>query len=490
MASAGVEAKSIGFLSIEMTKNFEKALEALAGLSPAMAKFGMVAAGAANVIAKLTLIGPIVQLAQKFAALGGVIKIAFSPITLAIGAIGKVFSGIKNILMLPFGIMSKAFSGLSKAWEFITKPAEGANASAYEAAKLNMSAVQLHELEYAENASGTNGQFKSLLENVRSGLLDTEKWSGFAALGLNPQELVKGNAVDSTQKVFQAVQKRFGELGYSFNDPMAASYYKKAGLGDFMSFEDAKAMNSGFFDTTMGHFQNFMKTTQYNEKSFRMLNTRVVEVQRAFDNLHKQLSARLGPAAARVAGIFVKVLSKLGEAIFTDENIKKIETGLNAISKKIEEFFSSEDAGKKIQEAVSFVSEALRGLAKLITWIIDKTSGVTGVKVAQEMFDFLDSPEENVKRYFGKAYKGVGKALEGQLEKDGITNISGKALQAELEEFSKVYGKLERKEKGQQYEVFTYANRGELQIQIKKKGDTSGEPLFTKTLYFNNIITQ
>lgn len=488
MASASVEAKSIGHLSIEMTKNFEKALEALAGLSPAMAKFGMAAARAADVVAKLTLIGPIVQLAQKFAALGEVIKVAFSPITTAISAVGKIFSGIKNILMLPFGIMSKAFSGLSKAWDFITKPAEGANASAYEASKLNMSAVQLHELEYAEKASGTNGQFKSLLENVRSGLLDTEKWGGFAALGLNPQELVKGNAVDSTQKVFQAIQKRFGELGYSFNDPMAASYYKKSGLGDFMSFEDAKAMNSGFFDTTMGHFQNFMKTTRYNEKSFRTLNTRVVEVQRAFDNLHKQLSARLGPAAARVAGIFVKVLSKLGEAIFTDENIKKLETGINEISKKIEEFFSSDDAMNKLKKFIDVTCEALRQFAD---GLITALSWIPGVNFSDEVKMIFKDAEEEAAKYLKNTQVEMTHANRQLAVQKGFGYRKEQEIEEARRQVGEAFKVYEGAEKGNQYKFIREVSSDRITFKILGiAGADKGKEMLSHEVLFNNAITQ
>lgn len=487
MASASFEAKSIGYLSIEMAENFEKAFKTLAGLSPAMAKFGAVAAKVADVIAKITLVGPIVQLAQQFAALGEVLKIAFSPFTAAIGAVGKIFSGIKNILMLPFGIMSKAFGGLSKAWDFITKPAEGANASAYEAAKLNMTAAQLHELEYAEKASGTRGQFKSLLENVRGGLLDTEKWGGFAALGLNPQELVNGNAVDSTQSVFKAIQKKFGELGYSFNDPFAASYYNKAGLNNFMSFEDAKAMNSGFFDTTMGHFQNFMRTTQYNEKSFRKLNTRVVEVQRAFDNLHKQLSARLGPAASRVAGIFVNVLSKLGEAIFTDENIKKIEAGVNKIAKEIESFFSSEDAANKLKKFIDITCKALQQFA---AGLIEALDWIPGVNFSDDIKDAFKSAEQEAEKYLGRDKEKLmydmayTRAAQQSFNKTREFAVAQKDVEAAF----KVY---ESAEKGNQYKFIRETGRDRITFKILGiAGADKGREMLKHEVLFDNAIVR
>lgn len=487
MASASFEAKSIGYLSIEMAENFEKAFKTLVGLSPEMAKFGAVAAKVADVVAKITLVGPIVQLAQKFAALGEVIKIAFSPFTAAIGAVGKIFSGIKNILMLPFGIMSKAFSGLSKAWDFITKPAEGANASAYEAAKLNMSAVQLHELEYAEKASGTNGQFKSLLENVRSGLLDVSKAKGFAALGLDADALASGNAVDATQAVFQAIQKRFGEMGYSFNNRFHKAYYDEAGFGDFMSFEDAKAMNSGFFDTTMGHFQNFMKTTQYNEKSFRKLNTRVVEVQRAFDNLHKQLSARLGPAASRVAGIFVNVLSKLGEAIFTDENIKKIENGINKIAEEIESFFSSDEAANKIKEFVDITCEVLAqfadGLMTALDWI-------PGVNFSDDVRNVFKTPEREAEKFLKDSYADDMLKIKQFAKANSLRYSGERKLGEEWRQASEAYKVYEGAEKGNQYKFITEKGRDRITFKILgiAGADKGREMLKHEVLFENGIV--
>lgn len=471
-----------------MTKKFQEALTALEGMSPAMAKLGMLGAKFAQAMAEATGIAQITKFTRAVGKMGEVLKVAFSPLAGAVGAVGKLFSGLSNILMLPFGIMSKAFSGLSKAWDFITKPAEGANANAYEAARLNMSAVQLHELEYAEKASGTNGQFKSLLENVRGGLLDTDKWAGFASLGLNPQELVKGNAVDATQKVFKAIQSKFSSMGYNFNDPMAASFYEKAGLSDFMSFDNAKAMNEGFFNTTMSHFQNFMKTTQYNEKSFRTLNTRVVEVQRAFDNLHKQLAARLGPAASRVAGIFVRVMTKLSDAIFTDENLKMLEAGINKIAEKIEEFFNSEDAGAKIQKFVNIVCDALRQFARGLFTALD---WIPGVNFSPEIIEAFDDALQNAQRQLEKDTRKLQYDMAYTRAVRGQSFDTKKAIAVGQKESEAAYNVYESQELGKQYKFIRDVKDDRIVFRIEGlSGADKGREVFKHEVLFDAKVNQ
>lgn len=350
--------RSVGSIAIDTSK-LSEAFEKLGGIS---AKTAEIASKISTALIKafdeapvLKYIGKIAKLAKAFETLGEVIKIAFSPLTTALSFVGKIFSGISNILMLPFGALGKIGEALKGAWDFLTKPAEGSNSRAYEAAKLRMSASQLKELEYAEKASGTNGEYKNFLSRISENLTSADSQGAFISLGLDPQALLKQNAATAGRAVFDAIKARWGDR--DFDSMSSKAEYEAMGLDKLMSFDDARTMQQGFFDDTEKTLNEFMKTTKYSDKALRMLEKAGVNVSRAFDNLKLNLAVKFGPAAVSIANTLMEVLASL---------VKDFEPALKALGDKAKHFFSKEGGGtEKLKEWIFIIIDALKLFARV-----------------------------------------------------------------------------------------------------------------------------
>lgn len=370
---------------------------------------------------------------------------------------GEIFSTMRNILMLPFNIMTQAFNAIKDA-------SGGANERNFEAKKLRTSGVDLKELDWAEKYVGSGGAVKDALTQFADALNNADNQGIFAALGLDPKALQKMNATDALAKYFEKLQERF--KGRDFDSMESRAEYEQAGFGNIMDHTTARVFNNGMFDEVMKQLARYKASTGYSEKAMRALEKGVVNTERAFENLKLSLVARFGPAFMKILNALMRVGEQLVNKIFTDDRIKALEKGLNKMIDGAAKFINSDNFGSALEDGINFLIEMLRTLALGIAELVIMMPGVNE-KTKQFFSDFRDeylkSPEERAKqeaeeRFSGKARTGSANFLSRVLNDSnarhnlGLTSKDREAAERKLFEFMGKMMHLEAKEKGVNYE--------------------------------------
>lgn len=375
---------SLGIDASELVKAFKQLNELTAGLQ---SRFGELAKRFKEFADNNAVLSPLMK---GFTKLGSVLSKAFAPLGIAFSVAKGVLSVFKNIIMLPFGIIGKAFSGLKAAWDFFADAAQGSLNRAAGAREARTSYGRYKALERAGELNGYD--LTAQMHGMANAINDPSKAHIFAGLGLDPNQLRKMDGTQALFKIYEAMQsKGLGE------DSMAAqALFNDLGLGDIVDVDTWRGMQK-----VLPRIVN-----DFNSLHKRFANLEAVEraskrLGFAFEDVKNKLTAKFAPILTPLVNRFSQILSPALDTLLSNENVTALTKKLEELATRFSKFIGDPAKQKEWLKSLNDKFNALIDVMKLIAqnilnglaWI----PGVDGKKMrALANSDFLKTKHDKI----------------------------------------------------------------------------------------------